>query len=237
MNHRVANLLEEMVAVSEAYQGLHLKCDHGRILVVGELEFRAQRDDIEICDSYTLELQIPDNYPYLPPVVREVGGRIPPDADHHVQPDGALCLGPPIGVFGAFRKQPTLLRFIEDLLIPCLFWHSYNARGPTEPIGAYSHGPKGIAEYRAETDLRGLYCDIFEVRQVSIVVRLLHLACQDEIEYDIPCPCKSGKPLIVCHGKVLRDLLAMPYLKRGDLALDYWHLKDAWRKAKGVRLR
>jgi hypothetical protein len=120
-------------------------------------------------------------------------------------------------------------------LIPCLFWHSHNARHSAEPLGAYAHGDKGIAEYRAETDLKAVYRDIFGVAPVSIILPLLKLACQEEIKDDQPCPCKSGESLIACHGPAIQNLLAMPYLSRQQLALDYLSLKDEHAKQKQIR--
>jgi hypothetical protein len=236
MTERVADLLKEMLLIHEAsYQGLHLRFGNRTPLVVGELEFRARRKDIETHDSYEVEIQIPDAYPSLPPVVRETGGRIPRNTSHHAQPDGTLCLAPPVAVFWTFKKHPTLLRYVEDLLIPCLFWHSHNARHSGEPLDAYAHGEKGIAEYRAETDLKTVYRDIFDVSQVSIVLCLLRLACQEEIKDHQPCPCQSGESLIACHGRAIKNLLAMPYLSRRQLALDYLCLKDQHRKQRHIR--
>jgi len=219
-------LLQEVESLREAYDDLHLRIKYHTAFVVGRLAFRAQLGDMELHDSYEIEIQIPKDYPWCPPVTREVGERIPRDVNHHVYPDGSLCLGPPIEVLRSFRRKPTLLGYVKDVLVPSLFWHTYNERHPDRAFGAYSHGAKGIAQYRAETDLATTYYEIFGVRDISIVRHFLKLACQETIKYAIPCPCRSAKPLGDCHGPVLRGLLATAYLGKGELAQDYFWLKD-----------
>jgi len=234
---RAASLLEEVVGLREKYPEMHLKFRDGAAVLAGTLEFRARREEIQICDSYEVDIRIPNAYPSRPPVIREVGGKIPRHVDHHVQPDGTLCLGPPIEVFSAFKQRPTLLWYVEGIVIPCLYWHSYNAQHPEDPLPAYSHGFDGIAEYRAETDLHDKYFVTLEVNQLSAVLGLLRIACQGEIDGTVTCPCGSGRPLAVCHASVLSNLLAMPYLSRAELARDYWHLKDKDRKPRRTRIR
>ena len=226
MSLTVANLLQEVALLREVYDGVHLRFRHHAPSLVGELEFRAKCGGIELHDSYSIEIEIPKDYPGCPPATREMGGRIPRDADHHVYPDGTLCLGPPIQVIRDFRRKPTLLGYVEGILIPILFWHSHNEMHRGRVLGAYSHGDKGVAEYRAETDLGAVYCEILGVSQLSTVLQLLELTCKDTLDSAILCPCKSGETLEACHGPALQGLLAMRYFKKTDLALDYWYLKE-----------
>lgn len=227
----LGDLLEQVILLSQVYSGLHLQFRRQSPLVVGELTFRARRGEIEIHDSYSIEIAVKD-FPLLPPAVTEVGGRIPRDVDHHVYSDGTLCLGPPVEVLRRFKRNPTLSDYIEDLVVPGLYWHSYNERHPEELLPAYSHGSRGIAEYRAETDLAAAYGEILGVREWSVVLRLIELACAETVEYRRPCPCASGKTLAACHGTVLRGLRETPYITRDMLALDYWYIRDGLRSRR-----
>lgn len=223
-------LLEKVEQLRERYDGLHLKFRQGNAFLVGVLKFNAMHGEDTITDCYRIEICVPSDYPLRPPVVKETGGRIPRNTDHHVNPDKTLCLGPPIELVKKFKREPTLLGYIENLLIPKLYWHSYNQRHPETPLGAYSHGDEGIREYRENTNLQATYFEIFEVNDLSIVLRFLEIIVKGTQNSNSLCPCNRGQTLSTCHGKILESLLEMPYLKKNHLALDYWYLRDKVRR-------
>ena len=230
---RIALLLEQVGQLRDRYDGLHLKFRRTTAYLVGNLEFRAKRGQETFSDNYLVDLCFPHDYPLKPPAVKETGGRIARNVDHHVYPDGTLCLGPPLKVLREFGKNPTVLWFIEDILIPTLFWHTYYRIHPQTPLATYTHGDKGIREYREQTDLKELYFEIFQTNSLSAVLRFLEMIGKENTFCDSQtCPCNSGKSLGDCHGGLLRSVASMPYLKPAYLAEDYWSLKDKHRIGK-----
>jgi len=227
--------LEQVECLKNRYDELHLKYRQGDVYLVGNLEFKCALEQETITDNYIVEIQFPFDYLLRPPAIKEIGGRIPRNVDHHVNPDHTLCLGPPLQILRQFRKDSTILGCIEKLAIPKLCWHSYNQIHPDNPLTAYSHGDIGIADYRKEVDLQEVYFEIFETKKLCVVLGLLEIIVTKVYHNNLSCPCKSGKILGDCHGKLLQSVVTMPYLKVTHLAQDYWYLKDKYRIQKRRR--
>jgi hypothetical protein len=220
-DEKIKLLLDQVESVRSRYDNLHLKLNEGKAFLVGELAFTATRIDETISDSYQIKIEFPQRYPCISPTVKEIGGRITRDVDHHVSPDHTLCLGPPQYILKKFKCDPTALGFIENLVIPKLFWHSYNETHPGEPLPAYEHGDKGIKQYRDETNLKEVYFIILESDNIKVILLLLKMFINGTYKSNPRCPCKSGQCLKDCHGKFLQALLDMPYLKPEHIKCDY----------------
>lgn len=214
-------LLKEVAQLKKHGYKLDIKCDSVSVFLIGNLEFTAVFAEEQITDSYWLKIIIPERYPLAPPTVKETGGRIPRVVDFHVFPDHTLCLGPPPEVLKKFKCDPTILGFVENLLIPKLFWHSYNAIHPEAPLPAYVHGDKGIEKYRDETNLKEIYFIVLESDDINVVLLLLKMLIDETYKSNPKCPCPSGQKLKDCHGKLLQTLLDMPYWKPEHKKCDY----------------
>ncbi|WP_031482027.1 SEC-C domain-containing protein [Maridesulfovibrio frigidus] len=187
---------DELVAV---HKRLSLKQDAGELFqVVGDIGFSSTVGGVSIKDRYQIEIHIPLEYPDHLPVVREVGGRI--SKDFHINPDGTLCLAAEIEVKRRFVKRPTLKHFIEDLVIPFLFQHSFFAKYGKMPFGELSHGAKGTTEF---------YCDFFEVEDEVTALVLLKVIAENNYRGHHQCPCGSGRLLRKCHGAKLLELMTL----------------------------
>jgi len=231
----ITSLLKEVATLRKKYRSLHLKHDSRTAYVVGELSFVATYKQKTVRDCYAIEVEIPDQYPKLPPETREIGGRI--DRNDHVNPDGTMCLGPPIEVLCRFRRNPTLEGYIENLVIPKLFWHSYNREFPDDCLPGYSHGDKGITEFRKEGDLANVYLSIFRVKRIDVVLQFLRLLSLGNYSDKTVCPCGSRKRLKICHGDILNSLAQMPHLKKTHIAQDFWVLEEMAHKTRRKRTR
>jgi hypothetical protein len=220
-DEKLGLLLKEVAQLKEHRYDLDLKCDSASFFLVGNLEFTAVFAGEQITDSYWVKIIIPDRYHLVPPAVKEIGGRIPRVVDFHVNPDHTLCLGPPLDVLKKFKCDPTVLGFVEKLLIPKLFWHSYNAIHPEAPLPAYAHGDEGIEKYRNETNLKEVYFIVLESVDINVVLLLLKMRIDETYKNNPKCPCKSGQHLKDCHSNCLQALLDMPYLKKEYIKLDY----------------
>jgi hypothetical protein len=168
----------------------------GRWVIRGTLSFSATFKAVDITDSFSVLIMLPDDYPDTPPLVQETGGRIPPD--FHQYSDRILCLGAPAEVSRRFKDDPMLLNFVETLLIEYLYGYAYFEKHGTLPFGELSHGCRGIREY---------YEEAFSTDDVQITLSLLKVLADDTYRGHHACPCGSGKILRKCHGPVLLGLL------------------------------
>ena len=94
----------------------------GEVVFKGDLEFTARyRDEVEITDSYELKISVPIDFPDVLPKVWELGGKIPNDGLHHLNPNKTLCLGAPIHVLKKIKENPTVVGFAENCIVPFLY--------------------------------------------------------------------------------------------------------------------
>ena len=92
------------------------------IVLSGQLPFEAANDGFaQITDSFEIEMLIPNAYPDILPRVRETGGKIDSKYEH-VFLNGFLCLAVPVEMRRIFHQQPSLLGFVNRLVIPYFFW-------------------------------------------------------------------------------------------------------------------
>ncbi len=181
----------------QSYPGLAIR-PHAAdgLLVAGEFFFFARRRRVEITDSYSIEIVVPDGFPQLLPQVKEVGGRIP--ADFHHYPDGTLCLGSPIRLYLLIGRYANLSDFARRCLLPYLFGYSYREKYGRLPFGELEHGHAGIM-----SDLRNLLAVDDDVQ----VLRLLDLAGTPRMKANRQrCPCDSGQRVGRCHHMLLNEL-------------------------------
>ncbi|HPM38249.1 MAG TPA: SEC-C domain-containing protein [candidate division Zixibacteria bacterium] len=204
----VATLIQEELVqlVIGQFAGLHAQfpelrlkvAEDGSVQIVGRLAFSAEHGGIEIKDAYDVLLRVPSDYPRRIPSVFETGGRI--SEDHHKYDDGSLCLGVPLDLRRRFAANLTLLRFVEEAVVPYLYAYSYVEQRGEMPFGEWSHGLRGILDfYRSE----------FSTEDDLIVLGLLRILADDDYRGHQPCPCGSGHRLRNCHGHKLRELQAL----------------------------
>jgi hypothetical protein len=144
-----------------------------------------------IQDSFALEIIVPKEFPRDLPKVTETGGKIPRNGDYHVNPDGSLCLGSPLGLLVKTSKAPSLSGFANNCLVPYLFAISRKLQtGGPLPFGELAHGAKGLfADYAHLFRLK-------TSKQVSYALTLLGM--KKRRANKLPCPCGCGIRLGRC---------------------------------------
>lgn len=189
--------------IQEQFRELQAKYPHlcllenglGAWIVRGALRFSASYGACDVIeDEYTIELNLPDTYPLGIPTVRDVSART---SGFHTYQDGTLCLGAPLAVRMTYERNPTLLGFVENCLIPFLYSFSYNERHGKLPYGDLRHGEAGILEY---------YQELFGTEDISGVLGLLRILADANYRGHLECPCGSGRKLRQCHGDQLRAI-------------------------------
>ena len=191
-------LSAEMAELRRIHSGLTEIEERTRETVVsGELPFEASHEGLAtITESFDIELFIPEAYPSELPWVRETGTRI--DCDYrHVFQNGRLCLAVPVEERRIFARQPSLLGFVNRLVVPYLYGYCYWKEFGQHPFGEQSHGAEGIADYYVER----LELDN-DLAALAVVASLLEHGYRGHHR----CPCGSGKIVRKCHGAALREL-------------------------------
>ncbi len=166
--------------------------------ISGPLPFYAHYGDREsIASCFDVSLCIDKSYPEVLPVTREIGGAIN-ESYRHVNDHGTLCLSVPVEERLIFGEEPSLLGYVNRLLIPYLYGYRYWEKHGTHPFGERAHGEDGVVQF---------YVEEFGLKDESKVVDFLMFLCTHGYEGRLPCPCGSGDRLKKCrHGKVLRRL-------------------------------
>ena len=143
MDEGVEQLVIDQVNEAQSrYPNLELlRYSSGELRVRGCVGFSIEHNSHMIEDYYNLELMILDDYPASPPFVFEPEGKIPKDFGHFMAA-GNFCLGAPVEVRRRFAEHKSLLRFIEDQVIPYLFTYSYKRDHGKLPFSDLWHGPQ-----------------------------------------------------------------------------------------------
>lgn len=170
--------------VLQHYPSLHYHIIGEKVKLVGEL-FIAQIDD-----SYSIELEFPDNYPKSLPSVKEVGGDIVRELDLHISHDGNCCLCLPQLESFYFPDGSNIITFFEKLVIPFFANQAYFKITGNWISGEYSHGISGVYEF---------YSEIFKTKNIRIILKLLCLSIQSIPNYNKKCVCGSNISIKKCH--------------------------------------
>ena len=168
--------------------------------------------------GFSINLEIPGNYPRGIPKLRCNPDEIPWLTDRHVEPGtGLACLC----VSSEYRKYwplgSDLTDFLEVLVRPYLIGQFYyQAHGRWPPGHERSHGVRGIVEAYRE-----LLAPLEPVR-LSVIAHFMRLlARKTHPKGHETCPCGSGVRLRNCHRSLLIDLrqIVDPEHARADVQL------------------
>ncbi|WP_446831962.1 hypothetical protein [Candidatus Foliamicus sp.] len=195
MTENIQNQIGELTAI---HRGLSKAAGrNGETALSGALPFAASADGLEtITDSFDVELAIPNDLPDTLPCVRETGGRIGTDYEHR-NPDGTLCLAVPVAQRCVFLEEPSLLGFVNRLVIPYLYDFCFFEKYGHHPFGEAAHGDEGIlSHYLDALDLDG---DLDALRVICFLFEHGYRGHHD-------CPCGSGRRVRACHGPALLTL-------------------------------
>lgn len=167
----------------------------GNCVVRGPIQASAvyEGETLEI-KGVVVEILLPGEYPSTPPIVRETSGMT---KEFHTNGDGTLCLGSPLAVKATFARYPTILGFVEELVIPFFFAFEYWRQRGELPFGELSHGGKGILQY---------YQDLFGVQIEERVLGLLRILADNDYRGHHKCPCGSNYNIRHCHGETITSI-------------------------------
>ncbi|MEZ7172972.1 hypothetical protein [Sporosarcina sp. OR05] len=143
-----------------------------------------QYGDIQV--DFELEIQIPVEYPNSLPKVFETSNKVERIPENHVNYDGSLCLGAPIRLKMTMRKNPSLIYFFENCILPYLYAVSLKIyKGESFVFGELAHGKLGLIE-----DFKNLF-NLSEEKKVYHMLFLLGTSKREANRLLCPCGCKK----------------------------------------------
>lgn len=181
--------------VQMAYPHLHFYPEGDDVFIRGSFPLE---HDGKVLDRYSIEIELPRNYPEAPPIVRETGGRIPRTADNHFSRlNGELCLFVPDERWQHSPAGTTLLEFLNGPVRNHFLGLSLVQLGEDWPFGERSHGGAGIIES---------YSELLGTNDERIVLQYVDYLSKPALKGHWPCPCGSGKKLRHCHLIEVQEL-------------------------------
>ena len=195
----MTEFMETQIAdLTAVHKGLMEIAQHETEMVLaGTVPFIASYDGLEtISATFDIELTIPSDFPEKLPRVKETGGQISADYDH-LDPGGTLCLAVPIEQRRVFLEDPTLLGFVNRLVIPYLYGYCYFRKHGHHPFKEAAHGYEGILDHYK--DSLGLREDLSALKVICVLLEYGYRGHHD-------CPCGSGQTVRTCHGPKLLAL-------------------------------
>lgn len=191
------------------YPGLRIMPSAGGGLrLVGDVQFRVTGPDgTTLEDGYEVELQIPADFPHSTPTARETGGRIA-RTFHKLEGD-LLCLGAPTELRIRLMMSPTLLTFVERVVIPYLFGHTYFQAHGVMPFDELAHGNEGLLQH---------FADLFGASSREATMEFVRAASlRRRSANKLVCPCGRRRRLGRCHNRKvnrLRGLLGRTWFRQ-----------------------
>lgn len=177
------------------YPSLHTYTERGRIYIRGALPIIVDRKEV---DCFQIEIELPDNYPYDIPSVRETAGRISKIADRHFNADNTACLFLKDESYKYYNSESTIVDFIEVCVKNFFVWQiEYDLTDGKPTLGARSHGLAGTIEF---------YKEELGVESVKEIIKFLDYHTSKKVKRHWVCFCGSGKELRQCHLEKVNEL-------------------------------
>ena len=147
--------------------------------------------------EFTIKIEFPARYPKQEPKVFEIGGRIPRDPEHHINPGGDCC----VTVWEhwlATAQDHSVAGFINGPLYEYFLGQFLVEKTGKWPFGERPHGFLGLEE--AYADALGI------PNERNKLLYYLKLLSEEWPKGHWLCPCGSGKALRHCHRDDLAEL-------------------------------
>ncbi len=154
-------------------------------------------DEGNIVGAFSIEIHPSKDFPYAFPILTEVGGEIPCEADWHKFQDNSCCLTVPAKEKLLCKNGITLIWFVKNIAIP-YFANQLYKRQTGCYLQEYSHGRYGIREF---------YEELFHTQDIGVWRRCLQGAFGKlKHERNERCYCNSGKKFKICHLPIEEDV-------------------------------
>lgn len=122
------------------------------MLVEGEYDLKPRKAELSHLgklDDFSIKIEVPRRFPIGEPKLFETEGRIPHEADRHINPDGSCCFGI-WEAWCALADPVTFQKFLDGPVQNFFFGQHYYEQHNKWPYGEYMHGKDGLLQSYAE---------------------------------------------------------------------------------------
>lgn len=188
-------LLEKIrEALQQALPEFFLHVEGDKMFARGRLSLAK---DAKLYGRYLVEFEFSENYPKDPPTVREIGNKIAPSPERHMELGGKACLYYPDAQWQYYSEETTFVEFIDRVVMPFFWGQVYFDRKGKWPYPARAHFEAGALDY---------YKEELETDNVLLISKLLNYMIRKDVSKNAKCPCGSGKKFRKCHKESLDTL-------------------------------
>ena len=166
----------------------------------------------EIVNSFFIEIHCTKLFPYRFPILHEIGGSIPCEADWHKYNDNSCCITVEPEEILVCKNGITVLSFVRNQVIPYLANQSYRMlQGVYKD--EFPHGIKGLFIF---------YSDLMKTTDINKWWQYANQAfdgMKTKSERNKLCFCGSGMKYKRCHDKVFDQLR---YIGKENILKDFY---------------
>ena len=190
---------EQLSYAKKRYPDLKILSDKvGLPFLRGILSIPNERN--EIVGYYLTEIHYQEKFPYRFPILYEIGGEIPNEANWHKYSDGRCCITVLADEILICKNGISVVMFISKYAIPFFANDIYKKLTGDYKNGEYAHGINGIDQFYTSllmTSDKDLWIRFFKNTFEGLPV---------DVPRNKPCFCGSGTKYKFCHQKVFNDL-------------------------------
>jgi hypothetical protein len=191
------NLEDQVKSAINSYPELKYKKISNGYLIYGNLKFRAKYEKLKMYEgNFEIEIEIDNKFPKVIPKIRETGNKV--SDIFHKSYNGLLCLGVDTEIKLKLKCNPSIVNYIEKIVIPYFYSFLFWQDNGKVPYGEFSHGPEGVKEFFND------YLNLYSLKR--ILKLLAYSNAKKSIKGNNECPCGSGKKIRNCHQKQLNEL-------------------------------
>ena len=202
----MTNIQEQIKELINSYPKLKITNEtEDKYVVAGNVFINAKYNNIQLADSFDIELNVFKDFPKRIPDIIEKSKKIPSNFQH-VNPDRKLCLAVNIDMLINLKENKNLLiwfnKYVVSFFFSCIFFNRYGKF----PYGERSHGDEGVVEF---------YQEFFNTKDIKAIFRLLQVIVGKEKQFkDNLCPCGSYIKYRRCHLKQVEKLQNIEEIKK-----------------------
>lgn len=193
VNNKAFN--EQLDSFVKEYPNFQKKTDSDNPYLKGILDI--PDDEGIVAGSFSVEIHPTSDFPYAFPILYEVGGEIPCEADWHKYSDGSCCLTVRAKEKLMCKNGINLVWFVQNIAVP-YFANQLYKKQTGKYLQEYSHGGEGIWEF---------YAELFHSRDYKVWRRCLENSFgNSKFERNGECYCNSGKKYKKCHLPIENEI-------------------------------
>jgi hypothetical protein len=190
--HKENPKLLELVknSIEENFSTLHFEMENDTAFIRGALHLP------ENLGFYSIEIELLKDYPDSVPLVKETGGKIKRDGEHHIWTTGNCCLFVEEETFRYYPEGTTIKAFIQKVVTGHFINQKHFEVSGKWIDGDRSHGIEGKCEF---------YREELRTDDIGFIYRFIQYLAKVTIKKHWICFCGSKKKLQNCHLKLLLD--------------------------------